>query len=353
MDFITHLPKSRSGWDALTVFVDRLTKMVRLHPGRSTDTAKDIALHLRNAVYRNHGIPKSIVTDRDPRFTSKFWKAFHELLKTKLLMSSAFHPQTDGQTEQMNCTIEQVLHCYIDYNQKNWDELTPLVEFAINSHRQASTEHSPFFLNYGFHPRTPDEASLPDSPFPNARHSIVEIQSTLTAVKDILAEAQERQRTYANQRRSDLTFTPGDKVIIRMINPLDLQRQRPSSKLLPVYEGPFTILERIGQVAYRLHLPDHIHIHPVFHISRLKEYVPPESFSNDRDVPPRPPPILLDTGEEEYEIEVILDKRIHRRQPQYLVKWFGYGDEHNQWLPLKELGHSMDLVQDFEASRLS
>ena len=208
------------------------------------------------------------------------------MMKTKLKLSTAFHPQTDGQTERTNRTVEQILRCYIDYDQTNWDDLLILVEFAINSHRQTSTDHSPFYLNYGFNPRTPDEAALPDSPYPEARHSAAEIQAMITLVKDLLAEAQEQQKALADQHHEDISFAPGDQVLLRLLQPLDLHRQRPSSKFNPRHEGPFTVTERIGQVAYRLDLPHHMHLHPTFHVSRLKKYVPPETFSPDRDVPP-------------------------------------------------------------------
>ena len=119
-------------------------------------------------------------------------------MKTKLKLSTVFHSQTDGQTERTNHTVEQIIRCYIDYNQTNWDDLLTLVEFAINSCQQTSTDHSPFYLNYGFNPQTPDEAALPDSPYPEAHHSAEEIQAAITLVKDLLAEAQECQKHLPN-----------------------------------------------------------------------------------------------------------------------------------------------------------
>ena len=130
----------------------------------------------------------------------------------------------------------------------------------------------------------------------------------------------------------------------------DNQRQRPSRKLAPRFIGPFKIIERIGSVAYRLELPHTLKIHPVFHVSRLKVYKEPTSFDPKRRTFLRPPPIIVE-HEEEYEIEKIIDKRTFRRQVQYLVKWLGYPDSDNTWIPLSELQHAQEAIQDFENQR--
>src|SRR5215469_16943190 len=145
MDFITRLPRTPSGFDAITVFVDRLTKMIHLCPGKTTDSAPDVAHQFLSTVFKLHGLPSQIISDRDSRFTGHFWKALMSLLKVQLGMSTAFHPQTDGQTERANRTIEQILRIYIDYRQKDWDQLLPLVEFSMNNYRSSSTGASPFF----------------------------------------------------------------------------------------------------------------------------------------------------------------------------------------------------------------
>src|SRR5262249_36640008 len=159
MDFIAQLPKTPRGHDSITVFVDRLTKMVHLTPGKITDDAPTIARQFLGNVFRLHGLPDEIISDRGSVFTGCFLKAFMSLLSTRVATSTAFHPQTDGQTERVNRTIEQMLRFWVDYKQTNWDLLLPLVEFAINNNKHSATQHTPFFLNFGQHPRTPSNAS--------------------------------------------------------------------------------------------------------------------------------------------------------------------------------------------------
>ena len=178
MDFIVHLPMTTEGNDQIMVVVDRLTKMVILTPCSSHATSRDIARHFFKNVTSKHGIPKEIVSDRDSRFTSNFWIEFTKMLRTNRAMSTAFHPQTDGQTERMNRTVEQILRIYADYHQTNWEENLPYVEFAINNTENSSTGETPFYLNKGLHPATHVTLDMP-STNPAAHHDISEIQVTI------------------------------------------------------------------------------------------------------------------------------------------------------------------------------
>ena len=152
MDFVTGLPLTARNHDAILTVVDRCTKMVHLVPMHSTDSAKEVAtLFLRN-IWRLHGVPRSIVSDRDGRFVSAFWQELMQLLGTKLRMSSAFHPQTDGQTEKANDVAETTLRLYTEYDATDWDLQLPMVEFTMNNTVQASTGFTPFYLHQGYHP---------------------------------------------------------------------------------------------------------------------------------------------------------------------------------------------------------
>ena len=160
MDLITQLPRTRTGHDAIVVFVDKLSKMVHYAPTTSNVTAPQLASIMFETVVRHHGVPASIVSDRDTRFTSVFWRALWQQLGTRLAMSTAYHPQTDGQTERANRTLEDMLRAYVSYRQTDWDKHLIAAEIAYNNSVQASTGFSPFFLNSGQHPHLPLSAAV-------------------------------------------------------------------------------------------------------------------------------------------------------------------------------------------------
>ena len=179
--------------------------------------------------------------------------------------------------------------------------------------------------------------------------------ATIAVVKDLIRDAQDIQADYANRLRQTMEFSIGDQVLLYapprrpdILNPVG------SPKLLPRYFGPFHVTEQINPVAYHLHqnpgAPTDDVASFVAHVSRLRRYDAPTTFSDDGPVPPRPPPVLVD-DEEEYEVERILDKRTRRRKVQYLVKWLGYPDSDNTWEPIAHLRHAQDLIDDFESSR--
>jgi len=162
MDFITELPKSKE-CDQLWVIIDRFTKMAPFIPLREK-TAADLAVVFAREIWKHHGLPTDIVSDRDSRFTSQTWNKFLELLKIRPRMSTAFHPQNDGQTERLNQTIEAYLRAFVSQEQKNWASLLPMAEFAYNNSVKVGNGMSPFYANYGFHPRTldpPKESEVP------------------------------------------------------------------------------------------------------------------------------------------------------------------------------------------------
>ena len=153
MDFIVQLPSTPRGSDAILVIGDKLSKMARFIPTTTNVSAPEVAQIFFREIFKCFGLPKVIVSDRDPKFTGRFWKELHPLLQVKLAMSSAFHPQSDGQTERTNRTLEEMLRSYVLYAQDNWDQLLPFMEFAYNNSVNDTTTQSPFFLNYGKHPR--------------------------------------------------------------------------------------------------------------------------------------------------------------------------------------------------------
>ena len=242
-----------------------------------------------------------------------------------------------------------MLCAFVNYQQDNWDSCLPTLEFAYNNSKQASTEHPPFFLNYGHHPRTP-AALLTQTNTPAADDFVLQIQNLTQAAQDALALAQANQEKYANENRTHMTFALGDLVLLSSahIN-LASQQQRPTRKLQNRFLGPYPIMKVISPVTYKLDLPPSMPIHPVFHVSLLKKYNDP-SMVPGRPVLERPPPEVVDDAEE-YEVEAILDKRTHRRKLQYLVKWKGYHESDSTWENEENLANSPDLVADFNLNR--
>ncbi|KAI3802400.1 hypothetical protein L1987_30532 [Smallanthus sonchifolius] len=273
MDFVTGLPKTLKKNDAIWVVVDRLTKSAHFLPiQKGYSVGKLSEIFLRNIV-RLHGTPSSIVCDKDPRFTSRFWKGFQKAWGTKLRFSTAFHPQTDGQSERTIQTLEDMLRaCALEWT-GNWDEYLFLVEFSYNNSWQASIDMAPFELLYGRKCRAPlcwNEVGEKMIEGPELVHITNE---KVSIAREKLKEAQSRQKSYADRHRRALEFIVGDKVFLKVSPCRGVRRFGIKGKLSPRYIGPFEILERVGEVSYRLALPPQLsHVHNVFHVSLLRGY---------------------------------------------------------------------------------
>lgn len=338
MDLVTDLPMC-CGFDSIFVVVDRLTKMIVLVPCTKTVTAPQLAQLFIDRVFVRFGMPTSIISDRDPRFTSNFWKSLMHLLGTQLAMSTAFHPQTDGQTERANRTIEDMLRGFVGPRQTDWCKYLAMIEFAYNNSLQASTLHTPFFLNYGRHPHTPLSSAVPKrSANPAVAEWVEGLQLALKNAKSNISSSQQRQKAHADNKRQDHSFKVGDQVLLAA-----RQNQLApglSSKLSAKFHGPFTIVGTAGSQAFKLELPNYVNIHPVFHVSQLKPYV---SSSTPAEVT-NPPPLYADKAGGVYEVESILGKKKAGRSWKFLVKWKGYQDFDNTWEPLKNVRHLTDLI---------
>jgi hypothetical protein len=355
MDLITQLPRTRAGHDAIVVFVDKLSKMVHYAPTTTNVTAPQLALVFFQTVVRHHGVPSSIVSDRDVRFISVFWRALWQQLGTKLAMSTAYHPQTDGQTERANRTLEDMLRAYVTYRQDDWDQHLVAAEIAYNNSVQASTGFSPFFLNTGQHPHLPLSAAVQPSNVSNnppAAELLDGMYEDLELAETNLRAAQQRQAHYANQHRREVVFSVGDQVLLSTAN---LRNEARAPKLAPKFIGPFPICRVVSSVAYELELPATMsRVHPVFHVSKLKAYRDGSStFPSRRQMPTRPTAELLpDSGEEAWEVERVVDKRTRRvgrrTRVEYLVLWKGYPEWERTWEPAANLRQASDAVRAYE-----
>ncbi|GKD10300.1 putative reverse transcriptase domain-containing protein [Tanacetum coccineum] len=242
MDFVTKLPKSSQGYDTIWVIIDQLTKSTIFVPMRETDPMKKLArMYLKEVVMR-HGIPVSIICDHDPRFTSNFWRSLQKALGTSLDMSTAYHPQTDGQSKRTIQTLEDMLRvCVIEFG-NGWVKHFPLVEFSYNNSYHASIKVAPFEALYS--------------------------QKFCSPV--CWAEVGEVQ------------LTVGDRVMPKVSPWKGVVCFCKRGKLNPKYVGPFKVLEKVGSIAYKLELPQELsRVHNKFHVSNLKKCY----FDDPLDVP--------------------------------------------------------------------
>lgn len=349
MDFIEHLPDS-SGFTAILVIIDRLSKQAIFIPTHDTITSPDLARLFVLHVFSKHGVPSHVTSDRGTEFVSHFFRSLGKALDMVLHFTSGYHPEGDGQTERANQTLEQYLRIYCNYQQDNWSELLPLAEFAYNNAPSATTGVSPFFANKGYHPNLSvhPERELSSA---RAREYAIDLDELHQFLREEMAHAQERYQGPADARRKpapDLKI--GDQVFVKAKY---FRSTRPSKKLSEKNLGPFEVIARPGTHSFTVRLPDSMRsVHPVFHVSQLEPAFP-NTIPNRIQSPP--PPVEID-GEPEYEISEILDSKLDRRRRQcqllYLVRWSGYEgtDEETSWLLATELGNASELVSDFHSA---
>uniref|UniRef100_A0A2N9G165 Integrase catalytic domain-containing protein n=1 Tax=Fagus sylvatica TaxID=28930 RepID=A0A2N9G165_FAGSY len=282
MDFVLGLPRSRKGRDSIFVVVDRFSKMAHFISCHKTNDATHIANLFFREIVRLHGVLRSIVSDRDVKFLSYFWKVLWGKLGTKLLFSTTCHPQTDGQTKVVNRTLSTLLRTIIQKNLKNWEDCLPFIEFAYNRSVHSTTDFSPFEIVYGFNPLTP----LDLLPLPVNERTSLDGQKKAEMVKKLhesvrqhIEKKNEQYANKANKGRRQVIFEPGDWVWVHMRKERFPARRR--SKLHPRGDGPFQVLERINDNAYKLDLPGEYNISATFNVSDLSLFdVGDDSRSN-------------------------------------------------------------------------
>ncbi|KAJ9526881.1 hypothetical protein QJQ45_017743 [Haematococcus lacustris] len=297
MDLITKLPSASHGFDAICVFVDRLSKMVHFVPCKESMNAKGFARLFVDNVFKLHGLPKDMVSDRGPHFHNTFWHHVQKLLGMRGSLSSSYHPQSDGQTERYNRVLEEMLRHYISPTQADWPD---------------------YLLQYS--------------------------QEAVAKAKLCMQAAQQRQAAYANQDRRDVHYKVGQMVLLSTKN----MRLKPGKarKLLPRFVGPFKVLDLVGQVAVNLQLPASMsRLHPVFHVSLIKPYT-------GTDVGFMPPPVEWLDEEPVYYVERLLDHRhVHAgKAKEYLVQWEGYDADHNTWEPRSNLVGCDKILAEYNAA---
>ena len=340
MDFVTGLPES-SGFDAILVVVDRLSKRRHFSPCLTTINAQELAELFLRDIWKLHGLPSTVVSDRGVLFVSEFWKKLCQLLGIKSLLSTAFHPETDGQTERVNASMEQYLRSYTDYLQDDWASWLPMAEFTGNNVVSETTGCSPFLAEMGFHPRMGFKSIEPSrSPASlNAGEFAKKMQDISSVLQEEMKFAQARYETGANEHRVPApSYQAGDEVWLSTKN---IRTQRPARKLDWKNLGPFKISKVVSKYAYQLELPPGMKIHPVFHVSLLS---PVPQHPHPDHIPPPAPPIEVE-GEEEYEVEEILDSKKFRNRLKYLVQWTGWNDP--TWEYAEYVTNAKERVAEF------
>jgi len=313
------------------VIVDRLTKSAHFIPMKDTWSKRQLALAYKAHVLKLHGVPKSIISDRDSRFISKFWQELQLALGTKLKMSTAFHPATDGQTERTIQTLEDMLRaCVLEFG-GSWEERLDLIEFSYNNSFHASIQMAPFEALYGRRCRSPicwDDSTETLVLGPQMVQDMVE---QIKVIRQKMKTAQDRQKSYADVRRRPMEFEVGDKVLLKVSPMKGVMRFGKKGKLSQKFIEPYEILDRVGEVAYRLALPPSLdRVHNVFHVSQLRKYLSDPSHMIEVEMIE----INDSLNYEEIPIE-ILDKKVRktRRSERMLVKvlWTNHTTEEATW----------------------
>jgi hypothetical protein len=322
MDFITKLPRTDQGMNGILVMVDRLSNL-----------------------------PRVIITDRDTQFMSKFWQQLFAHYGTRLLVSSAYHPETDGKTERTNRTLEEMLRNYVADTRHDWDEYVCHANHAFNSSKQSSTNMSPDMIVFGQEKLMPATMMIAEpSSVPAADDVIQTQQRTIELARQHMIRAMERQKRNADARRRDQSYEVGAYAFVNTQHLSAAGEQ--SSKLKPKFAGPYRIIAKVNDVAYRLQLPPPSSAHPVFHVSKLRKYYPrlTDCVDDNGDSVVPPAPELVD-DEYEYEVEQVLAHKRMRNQNYYLIRWKGYNSWSNSWEPESLLMNAREAIASYKAAQ--
>ncbi|QRW27779.1 Retrotransposable element Tf2 protein [Rhizoctonia solani] len=337
-DFITGFPKS-NGHDAILVIIDSFSKFGHFIPTSKKVTAKGLADLFISHVWKLHGLPVKTISDQGTTFTGKFLRALYQRLGIKPSFSSAYHPESDGQTERVNQFIEFYLRSYVAADHSDWSTWLPLVEYAYNNAKHSATGKTPFELVYGRNP-VMNPSNVPAN-VPEANHVADTLAQEWKEAESALRMSKEKM---VRDKGTIPEYSIGDKV---WLDGKNVELRTNSNKLDPKRLGPFEVTEKISSHAYRLKLPETLKIHDVFYVGLLTK----AHESPNQPFPERPPPETIE-GEEEYEVEQIIDSKRQRGKWFYLIKWKGYGPEDNSWEPEELLEHSQEEIKRFNQARL-
>ena len=357
IDFITKLPRSANGNDCVVSVIDHLTKRAHFWPAKEGGLTSEAFAGMFCRKYVSlHGVPDVIVSDQDARFVSEFWRSLMRTLGVKMAMSSAYHPQTDGQTEKVNHVIGTYLRAFSRHDPDRWDEILPLGEFAYNSSVHAATGSSPFELDLGYTPRMPVDVVVRAAVGTGTGRRMESglsfadrMRNIVNSARDKLSEAQESQKLAADKNKQEANFRVGQQVYLSTKNlPLTYSNasDQRSRKLQDIFDGPFTIVKASRSPnAWYLDLPKEWNVRQPLNVSRFKR-----DFS-DPTRERKPPPVKNSVYGAEYLVDSIVADELSGVERKYRIRWTGWGESDDTWEPIENLAGCKELVRKYHLKK--
>jgi len=306
-------------------------------------SAEGLAKLFWDHVWKLHRLPESIISDRGVQFAVGMMKELNNLLGIQTKLSMAYYPQTDGQTERINQELEQYLRVFINHRQEQWPDWLGMAEFAYNNKVHTVTKTSPFKANYGQDPKMGFKGRRKRK-YEAAEKFIERIRKIQEKAKAVLGKAQEKMKKFTNRkRREEEEYRVEDLVLLSTKDLKWQMKGRRSEKLTERFVGLYKVKEIVSSNVIDLELPKSIKIHPVVNVSRVRLYKP--QVERQKKIPPKP---VIIEGEEEFEVEKILNKRMIRGKEKFLVRWKGYTAEKDTWENRKNLENAKELVEEFK-----
>jgi len=340
VDFITKLPVVVEK-DAILVVCDRLSKTTHFVTTTEGTSAEGLVRLFRDNVWKLHGLLESIVLDRGPQFAAELTKELNRMLGIKMKLSTAFHPQMDGQIERMNQELEQYLRFFVEHRQKDWPEWLVAAEFAVNNKAHTATKVSPFMANYGKELRMGGDIRRKEK-VESVTKFVEKMKKVQEETEATLRKTQEEMKRYADRERKKAEVWKREDRVLLSTKDL-VFKERPSKKLMERYVGPYAIEEVVSSNAVKLRLPSSMRIHPVINVSwivRYKKQVKGQKREEGK--------LVEVEGVEEWEVEKILNKKKIRGVEKYLIRWKGFTAEGDTWERRENLKNAKELIKEFE-----